>query len=71
MGILGGNFYPSNTPDRTLLVLRAFHTTFSVADLASVVQTLDSTIHWINHYPEDKYLVNQLRYPLDRDLFSG
>ena len=23
--------------------------------LAPVVQTLDSAIHWINHYPEDKY----------------
>ena len=24
--------------------------------LAPVVQTLDSAIHWINHYPPDKYL---------------
>ena len=24
-------------------------------DLAPVVQKLDSPIHWINHYPVDKY----------------
>ena len=36
-----------------------------------VVQTLDSSIHRINHYPADKYLGNQLRYLLDRDLSSG
>ena len=24
-------------------------------DLAPVVQTLDSAIHWINRYPADKY----------------
>ena len=28
-------------------------------------------IHWINHYPADKYQGNQLQYPLDRDLSSG
>ena len=33
-----------------------------------VVQTLDSAIHRINHYPADKYLGNQLLYPLDRFL---
>ena len=38
---------------------------------ASVVQTLDSTIHRINHYPAHKYYGNQLRYPVDRFLFSG
>ena len=35
--------------------------------LALVVQMSDSTIHLINHYPVDKCLGNQLRYPLDRD----
>ena len=30
--------------------------------LAPVVQTLDSTIHQINHYPVDKYEENQFRY---------
>ena len=38
---------------------------------AMVVQTLDSTIHRINHYPADKYYANQLRYPLDSDLSGG
>ena len=39
--------------------------------LAPVVQTLDSALHRINHYPADKYLGNQSHYPLDRDLSSG
>ena len=38
---------------------------------APVVQTSDSTIHRINHYPADKYYGNQLRYPLDSDLSGG
>ena len=33
--------------------------------LAPAVQNLDSAIHWINRYPEDKYYENQLRYPVD------
>ena len=40
-------------------------------NLALVVQKLDSTINRINHYPMDKYWVNQLRYPMDRDLSGG
>ena len=39
--------------------------------LAPVVQTLDSTIYRINHYPADKCLGNQLHYPVDRDLSFG
>ena len=37
---------------------------------APVVKKMDSTIHRINHYPwpVGKYLENQLRYPVDRDL---
>ena len=35
------------------------------------VQTLDSAIHRINHYPVDKYWGNQLRYPLDSHLSGG
>ena len=31
---------------------------------AIVDQTLNSTIHRINHYPADKCQGNQLRYPL-------
>ena len=38
--------------------------------LGSVVQTFDSAIHWINHYPVDKYLGNQLRHSLDRIALS-
>ena len=38
---------------------------------AQVVQKLDSAIHWINHYPVNKYQGNQLHYPLDRDLSAG
>ena len=34
-------------------------------------QTLDSAIHGIKHYLADKYLGNQLRYPLDRFLSGG
>ena len=40
-------------------------------DQAPVVQTLDSAIHRINHYPADKCYGNQLRYPLDSDLSGG
>ena len=32
---------------------------------------LDSAIHQINLYPVDKYKENQLRYPLDSDLYRG
>ena len=32
---------------------------------APVVQTSDSAIHRINHYPADKYWENRLHYPLD------
>ena len=42
-----------------------------ILSLAPVVQTLDSPIHWINHYPADKYYGNQLHYPLERDLPIG
>ena len=40
-------------------------------DQAPVVQTLDSAIHQINHYPADKYYRNQLHYLLDRALSGG
>ena len=48
-----------------------FRPTSSLYTQAPVVQTLDSTIHRINHYPADKYYWNQLRYPLDSNLSSG
>ena len=44
---------------------------FKICLLARVVQTLDNTIHRINHYPADKYWRNQLRYSVDSDLSSG
>ena len=46
----------------------SFYISFYTSDLTLVVQTLDRTIHRINHHPEDKYQGNQLCYPLDRDL---
>ena len=39
--------------------------------LAPVVQTLDSAIQPINHYPADKAIVSRNTYPLDRDLSGG
>ena len=39
--------------------------------LAPIVQTLDSAIHRINHYPAEKYYGNQLRYPLDIWISGG
>ena len=39
--------------------------------LAPVVQTLDSFIHWINHYPLDISIGFASFYPLDSDLSGG
>ena len=39
--------------------------------LAPVVQTLDSAIHRINHYPADSVIDFRNIYPLDSDLFGG
>ena len=39
--------------------------------LAPVVQTLDSAIHWINHYPLDNSIGFASVYPLDGDLSGG
>ena len=39
---------------------------------ALVVRKLDSAIHRINRYPEDKYYdIQLLRYPVDSNLSSG
>ena len=38
---------------------------------APVVQTLDSAIHWINHYPLDNSIGFASVYPLDSDLSGG
>ena len=42
-----------------------------VDNLAPVVQTLDSAIHWINHYPLDNSIGFASVYPLDSDLSGG
>ena len=40
--------------------------------LVLVFQTLESTMHWINHHQVDKYQENQYCiYPLNKDLSSG
>ena len=39
--------------------------------LAPVVQTLDSAIHWINHYPLDNSISFASVYLLDSDLSAG
>ena len=62
------NLYPV---DNTTLLISLLFISWIVIGLAPVVQTLDSAIHRINHYPADKYLGNQLRYPLDKDLSIG
>ena len=38
---------------------------------APVVQTSDSAIHRINHYPADSVIDFRNTYPLDSDLFGG
>ena len=43
----------------------------SFEHLALVVQTLDSAIHWINHYPLDNSFGFSSFYPLDTDLSGG
>ena len=39
--------------------------------LAPVVQTSDSAIHRINHYPADSVIDFRNTYPLDSDLSGG
>ena len=66
-------------PDEVWDVRRSSHETRRIKlnswatkkDKAPVIQTLDSAIHRINPYPADKYLGNQLRYPVDRFLSRG
>ena len=36
---------------------------------ALVARKLDSAIQQINRYPEDKYYNNQLRYPVDSNIY--
>ena len=69
LGILGGGVSPCSPTDPSQNKKCNFPHPF--LDQAPVVQTLDSAIHRINHYPADKYYGNQLRYPLDSDLSGG
>ena len=39
--------------------------------LAPVVQKVDSSIHWINHYPVDNAIIFPNTYPLVSDLSGG
>ena len=47
------------------------HTSGLALCLAPVVQTLDSAIHWINHYPLDNSIGFASVYPVDSDLSAG
>ena len=40
-------------------------------NLAAVVQRVDNSIHWVDHYPADKCWKNKLCYSLDSDLSGG
>ena len=66
-----------NEPSPNLAVRRMFtheplvYYSSVVEHLAAIVQTFDITTHRINHYPVDKYLGNQWRFLVDRDLSSG
>ena len=42
-----------------------------ISNLAPVVQTLDSAILWINHYPLDSSIGFASVYPLDSNLSGG
>ena len=42
-----------------------------LSNQALVVQTLDSAIHRINHYPADSVIGFPNTYPLDSDLSGG
>ena len=52
-----------------------YHTAYPLTGLfdfqALVVQTSDSTIHRINHYPVDSVIDFRNTYPLDSDLSAG
>ena len=50
---------------------REYISVSQVDDLAPVVQTMDSAVHRINYYVEDKHKQNQLSYPVDSDLSGG
>jgi len=45
--------------------------TTHLMNLAPVVQTLDSAIHQINHYPADSVIDFPTTYAMDSDLSGG
>ena len=48
-----------------------FRRILRITEQAPVVQTLDSAIHRINHYPVDSVIGFPNTYPLDSDLSGG
>ena len=42
-----------------------------LAGLVPIVETLDSAIHQINHYPLDSAIGSPISFPLDSDLSRG
>ena len=54
-----------------MLTMTILHPTKLPCDLAMVVQTLDSAIHRINHYPAYNAIVSHNTYLLDSDLSRG
>ena len=52
-------------------ITKGLQKSIKVRNQAPVVQTMDSAVHRINHYPADKHKQNQLSYPVDSDLSSG
>ena len=61
----------SSLSRRVVSLDKKLYCTFSLLNQARVVQKMDSALHWINHYPADKYCENQLHYPLESDLSGG
>ena len=47
------------------------HYSYTNRYLAWVVRKVDSTIHWINHYPADNVVCFDNTDPLDSDLSGG
>ena len=58
----------SSLARRVVSLDKKLYSTFLLLNQARVVQTMDSALHRINHYPADKYYGNQLHYPLESDL---
>ena len=58
MGDTSTSNWRAGVPDRT-------------EDQGPVVQRLDNSIHWINHYPADSVVCFVNSYPLDSDLSGG